>query len=241
MNIKDKVIIVTGASSGIGEACAKLLGQKGGKVVLASRSTEKLNEIAQNLSESLVIPTDTTKPKDIENLISKTMKKFGRIDILINNAGRGYSSMVESIDIQKLQDLFQLNFVGPLIAMQLVIPIMRNQKSGSIVNISSGTALMAIPGLAAYSSTKRALVGLSLTAQEELKKDNIKVSIVYPYITETNFYKNTLQNETRVSGESGHIWKPDPPADSSEYVAEKIFEVIQSGAPEMYVHDWMKK
>jgi short-subunit dehydrogenase len=239
MNLKGKVAIVTGASSGIGKATAILLSQKGVKVVLAARSKAKLLELTKALPDSFVVVTDMTKPGDIKNLIVKTIDHFGRIDILVNNAGRGYDAAVEFTDIKRFQEIFTLDVVGPLIAMQQVIPIMRKQGKGAIVNVSSGTALMSLPNMSPYSSLKRALAGLSLTAHEELKRDHISVSVVYPYTTDSDFEKNTLKGkEIPVDwGRAGDI----PPMDSPGHVAEKILEAIETGKPTVYALEWLKK
>lgn len=192
MEVKDKVVIVTGASSGIGEATAKLLASKSAKVALVARSKEKLDSLSKELPDSFVIPTDMTKEEEIKEMVRKTNDHFGRIDVLINNAGRGYHVPLMEIENKKFHDLFDLDVVGPLIVMQQVIPVMKKQGGGAIVNISSGTSFMAIPGIAAYSSMKRALNAISLTAREEFKADTIVVSLVYPYITKTQFHTNLL-------------------------------------------------
>ena len=240
MNVQNKVAIITGASSGIGLATAKLLSQNGAKVVLAARSKEKLEELSKTLPNSLVIATNMTDEKQIKAMVAKTIEHFGRVDILVNNAGRGYDASVIDTDVKKFQELFNLDVIGPLVAMQAVIPLMKKQGDGSIINISSGTALMAIPNMSAYSSLKRALVGISLTAREELKDDKISISVVYPYITLTDFEKNTLKAKVQKEED----WSSDDPdfkpPDAAEYVAEKILEAIKSGAAEIFVHDWMK-
>lgn len=236
MEIKDKVVIVTGASSGIGAATAKLLSQKGAKVVLAARSKEKLEAFAKELPNSFVIPTDMTKAEEIAEMVKKTKEHFGRIDILINNAGRGYHVPLMQIESKKYHELFDLDVVGPLLAMQQVIPVMKGQGGGAIVNVSSGTSLMVIPGIAAYSSMKRALNGISLTAREELKADNITVAVVYPYITKTDFHKNLLNGGSWDMRED----KDRPSFDEPEHVAQKILDAITSGDAEVYAHDWMK-
>jgi len=166
MNIQGKVAIVTGASSGIGLATAQLLSKNGAKVALAARSLSKLQKISKQLQDSLVIQTDMSNEKQIKAMVAKAFKHFGRIDILVNNAGRGYDASVQETNSDTFRELFNLDVVGPLTAMQAVIPIMQKQGGGSIINISSGTALMVLPNMAAYSSLKRALAQISLTARE---------------------------------------------------------------------------
>jgi len=237
MIIQNKVAIVTGASSGIGEATAKALAQHGAKVVLASRSKEKLDNLSLQLKDSYVIQTDMMDEDQIKDMVKKAVDRFGRVDILVNNAGRGYDSLVENIEAPSYLELFKLNLLAPLIAMQTVIPIMRRQSGGTIVNISSGTSMMDIPNISAYSSLKRALNGISLTAREELKKDKIIVSLVYPYMTQTNFGKNVI-GKPRADD-----WQQDetlPQADSPKHIAEKVLEIIENEAAEIFAHDWMK-
>ena len=240
MDVKDKVVIVTGASSGIGEASAKLLAKNGAKVVLAARSKEKLEKLSKELPGSFIITTDMTKEKEVKEMVKKTIEHFGRVDILINNAGRGYDASTEEINIETFRKIFELDVVGLLVAIQEVIPVMRRQKGGTIINISSGTALMSLPNMGAYSSLKRAVAGISLTAREELKKDNIAVSVVYPYITLTDFEKNTVKEKTgTIDFEDGDEGGFKPP-DSAEYIAQKILDGIISGKAEIFAHEWME-
>lgn len=249
MNIKDKIVIITGASSGIGEATVKLLSKNGAKVVLAARSKEKLEKLSSQLPNSFVVVTDMQDENQIKELVKQTIKHFGRVDIVINNAGRGYDSYIENIDTDKFRELFALDLVGPVVLMKEVIPYMKKQEGGSIVNISSGTALMALPGMSPYSSLKRALVGISLTAREELKDDKILVSVVYPYITSTNFEKNTIKEETTggkdgdgpASPKTASRGGPSMPGDDSSFVAGKILEAIETGKAEVFTHEFMEK
>ncbi len=146
MEIKNKVAIVTGASSGIGLALARELSRRGAKVVLAARSADKLAELASEIPGSLAIPADMTKPEDILTLIGETKEKLGRVDILVNNAGLGLRSSVEATDLQEYESIMELNVFSVLRAMQAAIPIMRAQGAGVIMNISSLVSKNAFPG-----------------------------------------------------------------------------------------------
>lgn len=236
--MKGKAAIVTGASAGIGLATARLLTERGAKIALVARSVDKLEALAKELPGSFVAPADMTVDEDVKRTVAKILDCYGHVDILVNVAGRGYDAPVEHIDIQVLHQIYQLDLIGPLVATQAVIPIMRNQGGGTIVNVSSGTSLMNLPNMSPYSSLKRALNALSLAAREELKDDNIAVSVVYPFMTATEFEENTIKD--------GHIrWEEGdeeelPPPDPPEHIAGKILEAIETGAAEVYAHDWMK-
>ena len=193
MNPKDKVAMVTGASAGIGLATARLLSRRGAKLALVARSKVKLEKIESELPDAFAIPADMTNISEIQDMTNRTLQHFGKIDILINNAGQGYDAPIEKIDPDVFRCIFNLDVLGPVAAMQQVIPAMRQQGGGAIVNVSSGLAFMYLPGMSAYGSLKWALSHISLTAREELKDDNITVSVMYPYITATDFEKNTIK------------------------------------------------
>jgi short-subunit dehydrogenase len=239
MDTRRKVAIVTGASSGIGLATAKLLVKKGAKVALVSRSREKLERLSKKLPGSFVVVADMTKEPEIQSMVEQVKSHFGRIDILVNNAGQGYDAPVEKINIKTFHQVFDLDVVGPVFAMQRVIPIMRAQGGGMIINISSGTALMSLENMSGYSSLKGALADISLIARKELKNDKIIVNVVYPYITLTDFEKNTIRDSVAGKGEDEEDgpFKPD----TAEYVAQRILDGIKSEEAEIYAHDWMKK
>jgi len=145
MRIDDRVFIVTGASSGIGLATARALAARGGKVALVARSTHALQDLATTLSGSLAVTADMTDFDGIRRVVTDIHRHYGRIDGLVNNAGRSYAATVEEIDPALFDEIFHLNVLGPIVAMQSVIPILRRQGGGSIVNINSGTAFMTIP------------------------------------------------------------------------------------------------
>ncbi len=227
MQIKDSVIVVTGASEGIGLATAKVLSEKGAKVVLAARSVETLKKVEEEIPNSFAIPTDMREPSDITVLIDTAKKKFGRIDVLINNAGQGLRSSVEKLNIDDYKNVMELNVFAVVRTMQAVIPIMREQGKGMILNVSSMVSKNYFPDLAGYSSTKYALNAISLTAREELAPDGIVVSVFHPKMTATEFGQNAL-GEKYVSSAG----RPGMTVDSAEDVARKIAEQIETEAPE---------
>src|SRR5882672_4401247 len=155
MQIEDRVFIVTGASSGIGLATATALSGRCAKVALLARSTDALDNLAQQLSGSLPLSVDMTQFDRVREAVQVVHAHYGRIDGLVNNAGRSYAASVEEIDTALFEEIFHLNVLGPIVAMQAVIPSMRTQGGGSIVNINSGTAFMTIPQYSVYSSSKR--------------------------------------------------------------------------------------
>ena len=237
MEIKDKVIIVTGASMGIGAAVVRALAQGGAKVVLAARSQEKLQALVTELPGSLAVATDMTDPEAIQRLVTETMSKFGRIDVLVNNAGQGIYGAVENTDIAAYRKIVDLNVIGPLLAMQAAIPIMRAQGGGVIVNVSSLVSKNYFPYLGAYASTKYALNALSLTARAELEKDNIRICVMHPGMTATNFGKNSIKSDAVAQTLQSRTREGMPPPDSAEYVAGRILLAIETETAETYAHD----
>jgi NAD(P)-dependent dehydrogenase (short-subunit alcohol dehydrogenase family) len=230
MTIDGKVIIVTGASGGIGLATARLLGARGAQVVLAARNEPALQAAAAEISGSLAVKTDMRQAESIRALVESTLEHFGRVDCLVNNAGQDFNAPVEAIELGDFRSILELNLIGPLEAMQAVIPLMRRQGSGAIVNVSSGTTKMVLTGSAGYSASKAALNHLSLVAREELASDGIAVSLIYPYITATDLEKNAIgADENSSAGPPSNL----PPADPPEKVAAAILSLIESGQAEL--------
>jgi short-subunit dehydrogenase len=236
MEIRDRVFIVTGASSGIGLATAHVLAERGAKVALLARSGDALEKLAQQLPGSLPLTADMTQFEQVREAVGAAHRHYGRIDGLVNNAGRSYAAAVEEIDPGLFDEIFHLNVLGPLIAMQAVIPIMRSQGGGSIVNINSGTAFMTVPQYSVYSSSKRALLGFSLTARGELEKDHIVVSEIYPFITATNFGKNRMGNPAG-GGPAANYAEGDKP----EFVAGLVVQAIEEGQAQYFANDRLRK
>jgi short-subunit dehydrogenase len=236
MQVKDGVFIVTGASSGIGLSTAIALSDRGAKVALLARSADMLRELAQKLSGSLAVTVDMTQFDQVRQAVATVHEHYGRIDGLVNNAGRGYAAAVEEIDPVVFDEIFHLNVLGPIVAMQAVIPVMRAQGEGSIVNINSGTAFMAVPQYSVYSASKRALLGFSLTARTELEKDGIVVSEIYPFITATNFGKNRMGNPAG-GGPSSNYGDGDTP----EFVADLVLQAIEEGQAQYFANERLRK
>ena len=165
MDIAGKMVLLTGASEGIGRATARLLAHQGAKVALVARSAPTLQQLANELPDAFAVPTDIRDEAAVQAMVEHVHQHYGRIDVLINNAGQGMHVPVEQASLEQYRALFQLNVVGVLSAMQAVIPLMREQGGGVIINISSGTTKMVIPHVGPYASTKSALNALTLTAR----------------------------------------------------------------------------
>jgi short-subunit dehydrogenase len=236
MQIKDRVFIVTGASSGIGLSTATALSDRGAKVALLARSADALKELARKLPGSLPFAVDMTQFERVREAVRAVHQHYGLIDGLVNNAGRGYAAAIEEIEPALFDEIFHLNVLGPIVAMQAVIPVMRAQGGGSIVNINSGTAFMALPQYSVYSSSKRALLGFSLTARAELEKDRIVVSEIYPFITATNFGNNRIGNPAD-GGPSADYAAGDKP----EFVAGLVLQAIEEGQAQYFANDRLRK
>ena len=236
MQIKDRVFIVTGASSGIGLATAIALSERGGKVALLARSSDALRKLAEKLPDSLAVTMDMTDFEGVRKAIRTVHDHYGRVDGLVNNAGRSYAAAIEEIDPAIFDEIFHLNVLGPIVAMQAVIPAMRAQGEGSIVNINSGTAFMTVPQYGVYSSSKRALLGFSLTARAELEKDGIVVSEIYPFITATNFGRNRMGNPAG-GGRAANYADGDTP----EFVASLVVQAIEEGQAQYFANDRLRE
>ena len=227
MEVNDRVVIVTGASSGIGAAFARLAAGEGARLVLAARRTERLEALAAELPGALAVTTDLRDPAQVRRLVAAAVEAFGRVDVLVNNAGQGMHVPVEEARLEDLQAIVELNLYGPLVAMQAVLPLMRAQGGGAIVNVSSNTTRMVIPGIGPYSATKCALNQLSATARAEWAADGVVVSVVHPSITATEFHQTLRAGSMRGGGRL----VPEAP----EVVARAILEAIRSGAAEVVV------
>src|SRR5688572_16351076 len=197
MDIKGKVIIVTGASSGIGEATARQFAQEGALVVLAARRVDRLEALAKEINsrgagaETLVVQADLSKLEDIQSLIAQTLDKYGRIDVLVNNAGFGRLDWLEKLDpVKDIQAQFDVNVLGVIQTTRQALPVMMKQRSGHIINMCSMAGLVATPTYTIYAACKHAVHGFSEALRREVKPWGIDVSMIYPGGVTTEFVKH---------------------------------------------------
>jgi short-subunit dehydrogenase len=220
-DLAGRTVIVTGASSGIGAATARLLHQGGAHPVLAARRGDRLESLSTELDGGLAVVTDVTDREAIQRLVEVTLDRYGRIDGLVNNAGVGLSTRLDELDLEEFTRVLALNVVSVVAMTQAVLPVMRAQRSGRIVNISSGTTRTVRPGVGAYAATKSALNMLTSVSRKELEADSITVSLVLPSITATEFGDGRYQ--------PGQQAKPGIIAHSPEYVAQVILRALRTG------------
>lgn len=244
-----KVAIVTGSSSGIGYATSLLLARNRFHTYATMRNIEKsadIQEIANKERLPLqVIQLDVNDDASIRNSIKRVERENERIDVLVNNAGYGLVGAFEDLSVEEIKSQFETNFFGVIRLTQQVLPIMRKQKSGTIVNVSSGAGRIGFPGMSAYVSSKFALEGLSESMSYELEPFGIKVVIIEPGVIRTNFKKNSVMSEksldnSSISPYSSIIQKIDSSISSMvehatppEEVAKAILHAVISNNPEL--------
>jgi len=194
MEVKGKVVIVTGASSGIGEATAREFAKEGAKVILAARRVDRLESLAREIvamgggAEALVVQADLSKLEDIQSLITKTLEEYGRIDVLVNNAGFGRLDWLENLDpVKDIQSQFDVNVLGVIQTTRQALPIMIKQRSGHVINMCSMAGLVATPTYTIYAASKHAVHGFSEALRREVKPWGIDVSMIYPGGVTTEF------------------------------------------------------
>src|SRR5580693_9034724 len=198
MELEGKVVVVTGASMGIGEAIAKVFAEAGASVVLLSRDTARAEAARVRigcLDRTAALSLDVRHSEDIDRVLALTLHHFKRIDVWINNAGHGLLDSVAQVEPSACHELFETNFFGAVSAMQAVIPVMRQQGGGTIINISSVAGHIPLPFHAAYSATKFAMNAIGKAAGVELKKDGIHVLTVCPGYVRTAFSENAVQGK----------------------------------------------
>lgn len=236
MDIQGKVVLITGASEGIGRATAKRFAEAGAKLALVARSVDRLAELADELRErgcdAISAPADISDPDQLKRAVAETVRHFGRIDVLINNAGQAAVGRIADLDLGDFRQIVDLNLFGSFTAMQAVIPIMQKYGDGLIINVSSMVSKMSIPTLGAYAATKAALNVLSATARAELAPEGIRVITVFPRMTSTDFSMHSLGDREM---HQRHHSSPNIPVDTPEQVADVILTAAIDEPEEQYM------
>jgi len=238
MDIKGKVVIVTGASSGIGEATARQFGREGAKVVLAARRVDRLEALAHEINkmntgaEPFVVQADLTKLEVIQSLIQKAMEKFGRIDVLVNNAGFGRLDWLEKLDpVKDIQAQFNVNVMGLIQTTRQALPIMIKQRSGHVINMCSMAGLVATPTYTVYAACKHAVHGFSEALRREVKPWGIDVSMIYPGGVKTEF-----QSHAGIKRKTGAT-TPKALALTADDVGHAVMQLVRRPRP-MRIIPW---
>src|SRR6202035_92318 len=227
-NITDKVVVITGASSGIGESTAKLLAEQGAKVVLGARRSNRIDAVVQEISASggkaICFATDVTKRAEVEALIQGAVEGFGRVDVLINNAGIMPIAPIEALKVDEWDRQIDVNIKGLLYGVAAALPHMQKQKSGHIINMASvfGIKIFA-PGGTVYCATKSAVRALTEGLRMELHSENIRCTIISPGAVESEL-KNGTSDESSAAFVKDLYEKLAIPADS---VARAVLYAIE--------------
>jgi uncharacterized protein len=212
MTLRNGVIIVTGASSGMGRLVALELGRQGAQVVLAARSAKELDAVVAEITAAggtaLGVTTDVTRQADVDQLVERTLERFGRIDALINNAGYGVFAPLEKAEIGDIEGMMDVNYFGTIRCLRAVLPVMRRQGRGHIINVASVAGLVSTPNMGAYSAAKHAVVAATQALQVELHGSPIKCSMICPGPVDTPFFNRADYNQMSRFAKIFGILKP---------------------------------
>lgn len=223
MNLQDSVVLITGASSGIGEKAAHLCAERKARLVLAARSTESLEALAHQITSSggsaIAVPTDVTEREQVQALVERALAEYGQVDALVNNAGFGVFDSIKKARFEDLDDMMQVNLYGAVHCIQTLLPHMLERGRGQIVNVASMSGLVATQNQAFYNATKFALVGMSRALQLDLHRTGVKCAIVCPGPVRTPFF--TRADKEKLVRASRYM-----PWLNAEDVAWKIVEAI---------------
>ena len=209
-NVKDKVIVITGASSGLGEAAARHLAERGASVVLGARRRERIEALAKELTaaghKAMAISVDVTDKSQVKQFVDTAVETFGRIDVLVNNAGVMPLSRIDSLKIDEWDQMIDVNIKGVLYGIAAALPHMQKQKSGHIINTASVAGHLIFPASSVYSATKFAVRALTEGLRQEVKPYNIRTTILSPGAVKTELLN--------------HISDPDVQSANQDYVGQ---------------------
>lgn len=224
--MKDKVVLITGASSGIGLATAKEFGRRGAKLCLGARSIDKLEEVKEELIKSnievIVVKTDVSQDNDCKKFIDEAIHNFGSIDVLINNAGISMRSLFKDTEVSVLKQLMDVNFWGTVYCTKYALPYLLETK-GSVVGVSSIAGFIGLPGRTGYSASKFAMHGFLETLRTENLKTGLHVLIAAPGFTASNIRNSALTGDGSKQGETP---RAEDKMMTSEEVASHIYKAI---------------
>jgi NADP-dependent 3-hydroxy acid dehydrogenase YdfG len=229
-----RVIAITGASAGIGRATALRLAREAAAIAICARRAERLQAVAADIvsagGQALPMVADVTRAADMEAFVAGAVARFGRLDVMMCNAGFGIAGAIDDITPDQMQSLMDVNFTGTYHAIHAALPLFRRQGHGHIIIISSIVGKRGVPFMGAYSATKFAQAGLAECLRAELAGSPIRVSVVYPVSTDTEFFDVM----TRKTGTA--VMRAKGPRQSAETVAEAIARAIERPVPEVYPH-----
>jgi short-subunit dehydrogenase len=237
MDLKGRAAAITGASSGIGLACAAHFAREGAAVVLGARRAERLDAAVRGIrdagGQAEAVVMDTTVETDVERLISTTLDKFGRFDVMVCNAGFGYYGTVEETPPEIMRRMMEVNFTGTFLGARAALPHFRRQGYGHLVIVSSIVGRRGIPRMSGYSATKAAQVGFAEALRGEFAGTDIHVSVVCPVSTDTEF-------KAAMERDYGHSVSGLGPKQSADDVARAIVACVRRPAPEVYPHGFSR-
>jgi short-subunit dehydrogenase len=226
-----KVIAITGASAGIGRATALRLARDRSAIAMCARRRDQLETVAGEVrtagGDALPIVADVSRELDMDAFVKRTVDTFGRLDVMMCNAGFGVYGTIDTISPAQMDQLLQVNFIGTYNAIRAVLPLFRQQGHGHVIVVSSIVGKRGVPYMAAYAATKFAQVGLAECLRAEVAGTAIHVTVVYPISTQTEFFD--VMTKT-----SGYATRAQGPTQSAEQVAEAIARAIDHPVPEVY-------
>jgi NAD(P)-dependent dehydrogenase (short-subunit alcohol dehydrogenase family) len=233
MSLAGRVALITGASSGIGLACARVFASEGLRVVLAARRGDRLAHLCAEITaaggSALPLTIDVTSDADVDRLIAETLRHFGQIDIVLCNAGLGFHGSLEQTPPDAMARLMDLNFMGTFLVARATLPHLKRQPHGHLLLVSSIVGKRGIAFGGAYSATKFAQTGLAEALRAELLDTSVRVSAVYPVSTETEF-------RDVIAREQGYRVRGHGPRQSAEHVAASMVRCLKHPTPEVYPH-----
>jgi short-subunit dehydrogenase len=232
--IEEQVVVITGASSGIGRTTARMFAERGAKLVVGARNIEALSDLEQEIKrtggEALAVQMDVSERHQVEHLAEAAMERFGRIDTWVNNAGVSIYATFDKLADAEIRRIMDVNFMGTVYGIQTALPIMQAQGGGTIINVASIAGKRGIPVMSIYSASKFAIIGLGESLRAELANKEIPINVctICPPSVNTPFFDNARTKEGRAP-------KPLPPVYSPETVAQAIIECARSPQREVLI------